>query len=174
MDENEWLAERFEEHRSRLRAVAYRMLGSPSEADDAVQEAWLRFSRANTSAVENLGSWLSQTWTGIVSFAGPIWNGLVNTFKYVWDRITGDKDGAANALKAIRSIADLGGTRGRGLQCVARGPALAPDDAVELHREPPLSWKSAAYRERRNARRGGPSADTHGYVICWTSPDARV
>src|SRR5713226_3768797 len=58
MDERDWLAERFEEHRARLRAAAYRMLGSPSEADDAVQEAWLRFSRANTSAVENLGSWL--------------------------------------------------------------------------------------------------------------------
>jgi RNA polymerase sigma factor (sigma-70 family) len=58
VDEHVWLAERFEEHRARLRAAAYRMLGSPSEADDAVQEAWLRFSRANTSAVENLGSWL--------------------------------------------------------------------------------------------------------------------
>jgi DNA-directed RNA polymerase specialized sigma24 family protein len=55
MDEREWLAERFEEHRTRLRAVAYRMLGSVSEADDAVQEAWLRLSRTDTSAVENLG-----------------------------------------------------------------------------------------------------------------------
>jgi DNA-directed RNA polymerase specialized sigma24 family protein len=49
MDENEWLAERFEQHRSRLRAVAYRMPGSLSEADDAVQEAWLRLSAARTS-----------------------------------------------------------------------------------------------------------------------------
>ena len=47
MDEREWLAERFEEHRTRLRAVAYRMLGSLSEADDAVQEAWLRLSRTD-------------------------------------------------------------------------------------------------------------------------------
>jgi DNA-directed RNA polymerase specialized sigma24 family protein len=46
MDEQEWLAERFEEHRARLRAVAYRMLGSLSEADDAVQDAWLRLARA--------------------------------------------------------------------------------------------------------------------------------
>src|SRR5207248_10007802 len=53
-------------------------------------------------------------------------------------------------------IADLGGTRGRGLQCVARGPALAPDDAVELHREPPLSWKSAADRQRRTLGAAGP------------------
>ena len=59
MDEHEWLAERFEEHRPHLRAVAYRMLGSLSEADDAVQEAWLRLSRADTSGVENLGGWLT-------------------------------------------------------------------------------------------------------------------
>jgi RNA polymerase sigma-70 factor (ECF subfamily) len=52
-------AERFEEHRGRLRAVAHRILGSPSDADDAVQEAWLRFSRSDTSAVDNLGSWLT-------------------------------------------------------------------------------------------------------------------
>lgn len=58
MGDGDWLAERFEEHRARLRAAAYRMLGSPYEADDAVQEAWLRFSRSDTSAVENLGSWL--------------------------------------------------------------------------------------------------------------------
>jgi RNA polymerase sigma factor (sigma-70 family) len=59
MDENEWLAKRFEEHRCHLRAVAYRMLGSLSEADDAVQEAWLRLSAADTSDVENLGGWLT-------------------------------------------------------------------------------------------------------------------
>jgi RNA polymerase sigma factor (sigma-70 family) len=59
MDERDWLAERFEEHRSRLRSVAYRMLGSLSEADDAVQEAWLRFSRADAGDVENLGAWLT-------------------------------------------------------------------------------------------------------------------
>jgi RNA polymerase sigma factor (sigma-70 family) len=59
MDERAWLAERFEEHRTRLRAVAYRMLGSLSEADDAVQEAWLRLSRADANAIENLGGWLT-------------------------------------------------------------------------------------------------------------------
>jgi RNA polymerase sigma-70 factor, ECF subfamily len=59
MDEREWMAERFEEHRTRLRAVAYRMLGSLSEADDAVQEAWLRLSRTDRSAIENLGGWLT-------------------------------------------------------------------------------------------------------------------
>ena len=59
VDERNWLAQRFEEHRSHLRAVAYRMLGSASEADDAVQEAWLRLDRSDTSAVENLGGWLT-------------------------------------------------------------------------------------------------------------------
>ena len=59
MDEQEWLVERFEEHRTRLRAVAYRMLGSLSEADDAVQEAWLRLSRSDANGIENLGAWLT-------------------------------------------------------------------------------------------------------------------
>jgi RNA polymerase sigma factor (sigma-70 family) len=59
MDEQEWLAERFEQHRTRLRAVAYRMLGSLSEADDAVQEAWLRLSRTDASQVQDLGAWLT-------------------------------------------------------------------------------------------------------------------
>ena len=59
MDQQEWLAERFEEQRPRLRAVAYRMLGSLSEADDAVQDAWLRLSRTDADEVENLGGWLT-------------------------------------------------------------------------------------------------------------------
>ena len=59
MDERDWLAERFEEHRGHLRAVAYKMLGSFSEADDAVQESWLRLSRSDTSEVENLRAWLT-------------------------------------------------------------------------------------------------------------------
>ena len=59
MDENAWLAKRFEEHRPHLRAVAYRMLGSLTEADDAVQDAWLRLSRVGAGEVENLGGWLT-------------------------------------------------------------------------------------------------------------------
>src|ERR687892_2137245 len=59
MDDGQWLAERFEAHRTRLRAVAYRMLGSVSEADDAVQEAWLRLSRSDADDIENLGGWLT-------------------------------------------------------------------------------------------------------------------
>src|SRR5918995_6469858 len=59
MDEHDFLAEQFEENRTYLRAVAYRMLGSMSEADDAVQEAWLRLGRSDTSDIENLGGWLT-------------------------------------------------------------------------------------------------------------------
>jgi RNA polymerase sigma-70 factor, ECF subfamily len=59
MDENAWLAERFEANRSHLRGVAYRMLGSLSDADDAVQEAWIRLSRADTGDIDNLRAWLT-------------------------------------------------------------------------------------------------------------------
>jgi RNA polymerase sigma factor (sigma-70 family) len=59
MDERDWLAERFQENRTHLLAVAYRMLGSRSEADDAVQQAWLRLGRADTTGVENLSGWLT-------------------------------------------------------------------------------------------------------------------
>ena len=59
MDGNEWLAGHFERHRPRLRAVAYRMLGSLAEADDAVQDTWLRLSRSGAEDVENLGGWLT-------------------------------------------------------------------------------------------------------------------
>ena len=59
MDENQWLAERFEEDRPRLRAVAYRMLGSLAEADDAVQDAWLRLSGGGADEIENLRGWLT-------------------------------------------------------------------------------------------------------------------
>ena len=59
MNEHDMLAERFEAHRARLRAVAYQILGCASDADDAVQEAWLRLSRSDTDSIENLGGWLT-------------------------------------------------------------------------------------------------------------------
>ena len=59
MDDQEWLAQRFEENRTHLRSVAFRILGSLTDAEDAVQEAWLRLSRSDTSGVENLGGWLT-------------------------------------------------------------------------------------------------------------------
>src|SRR5688572_11279071 len=57
--DDEWLARRFEDHRAHLRGVALRLLGSGAEADDAVQEAWIRLSRSDVDAVENLGGWLT-------------------------------------------------------------------------------------------------------------------
>jgi RNA polymerase sigma-70 factor, ECF subfamily len=59
VDQQSWLTERFEENRPRLRGVAYRMLGSLSEAEDAVQEAWLRLSHADAATIENLNGWLT-------------------------------------------------------------------------------------------------------------------
>ena len=59
MNESDWLAERFESHRGHLRGVAYRMLGSVSEADDAVQEAWIRLSRTDANEIDNLRAWLT-------------------------------------------------------------------------------------------------------------------
>src|ERR1700682_2107095 len=59
MDQHDWLADKYETTRSHLRSAAYRMLGSLAEADDAVQEAWLHLSRAETSGVKNLGGWLT-------------------------------------------------------------------------------------------------------------------
>ncbi|HEX5439728.1 MAG TPA: sigma factor, partial [Ktedonobacterales bacterium] len=59
LDEREWLARQFEAQRTHLRSVAYRLLGSSSEADDAVQESWLRLSRSDASGIENLGGWLT-------------------------------------------------------------------------------------------------------------------
>src|SRR5919109_292093 len=59
MDEQDWLAEQFEDNRTHLQAVAYRMLGSLPEADDAVQEAWLRLNRSDVGGVDNLGGWLT-------------------------------------------------------------------------------------------------------------------
>ena len=59
MNDRDWLAQRFEQNRPHLRAVAYRMLGSLGEAEDAVQEAWLRLNRSDAQAIENLGGWLT-------------------------------------------------------------------------------------------------------------------
>jgi DNA-directed RNA polymerase specialized sigma24 family protein len=65
MDERDWLAERFEANRTHLRAVAYRMLGSVSAADDALQESWLRLSRTDTSQVDNLRAWITTAVTRV-------------------------------------------------------------------------------------------------------------
>lgn len=64
MDEKKWLADQFEANRPHLRAVAYRMLGSVTEAEDAVQEGWLRLNRVGGTGIDNLGGWLPPPWRG--------------------------------------------------------------------------------------------------------------
>jgi DNA-directed RNA polymerase specialized sigma24 family protein len=59
VDDQQWLTERFEQHRSRLRAMAYRMPGSMSDADDALQEAWVRLSRSDPDGIDNIGGFLT-------------------------------------------------------------------------------------------------------------------
>jgi hypothetical protein len=79
MDEPQLLAERFEEHRPHMRAVAYRMLGSINEADDAVQETWLRFSHDERTSVQNLGGWLTTVAAQPRDRVGPhaVWGELL-------------------------------------------------------------------------------------------------
>jgi RNA polymerase sigma-70 factor (ECF subfamily) len=103
METHDWLAERFEEHRTHLTAVAYRILGSPADADDAVQEAWLRLARSDSSQVENLGGWLT-TVVARVSLnmlqsrktrrEDPVGSNLP-------DEITGGADGAGPEHQAV-------------------------------------------------------------------------
>ncbi len=71
MNQADWLARQFQAHRAHLQAVAYRMLGSPSEADDAVQEAWLRLSRADAGEVANLGGWLTTVVARVAAMLDP-------------------------------------------------------------------------------------------------------
>jgi RNA polymerase sigma-70 factor (ECF subfamily) len=71
MSRQQWLAEEFDAKRGHLRAVAYRMLGSLSEAEDAIQDAWLKVSRADASAVGNLGGWLTTSWRARVPRHAP-------------------------------------------------------------------------------------------------------
>jgi RNA polymerase sigma-70 factor, ECF subfamily len=72
MRQDSWLAARFEESRPHLRVVAYRLLGSQEEADDAVQESWIRLSRSNPGEVKNLTGWLTTIVTRVEALSGPI------------------------------------------------------------------------------------------------------
>ena len=86
MDERDWLAERFQEHRPRLRAVAYRMLGSVSEADDAVQEAWIRLSCSAADEIDNLEAWLVTTDGKVFAVAAlTLRNGRITTMDILVD-----------------------------------------------------------------------------------------
>lgn len=96
METNSWLAEHFEARRPHLQAVAYRMLGSLSEAEDAVQESWLRLSRANTSGVENLDGWLTTVVALHVLIIGGASEGCA------WRRDSNTQGSAWLSMNAIR------------------------------------------------------------------------
>ena len=153
MDEREWLAERFEERRTRLRAVAYRMLGSLSEADDAVQEAWLRLSRADTSEVENLDAWL----TTVVARV---------SLNMLRSRTCGARSRSACTCPSRSSTAPTDRPRARGAaRRLGRArPARGPRDADPRRAarvRPARHVRRAVRRDRADRRplpRGGPPA----------------
>jgi RNA polymerase sigma factor (sigma-70 family) len=95
MADSDWLAATFEEHRARLRAVAYRLLGSMSDADDAVQDTWLRLTGADTSEVENLGGWLT-------TVVAPVSLNMLRSRRYRHEEPVGDSwpDAAQAAPRA--------------------------------------------------------------------------
>jgi RNA polymerase sigma factor (sigma-70 family) len=108
MDDTEWLAAEFEEHRDHLRAVAYRLLGSTSDADDAVQDTWLRLTGADTSEVENLGGWLT-TVVARVSL------NMLRSRRHRQEEPVGDSwPGAAEMAAQAGAVGRLGGPGGGG------------------------------------------------------------
>jgi DNA-directed RNA polymerase specialized sigma24 family protein len=140
--DTDWLAQRFEEHRTRLTAVAHRMLGSASEADDAVQEAWLRLSRSDADSIENLGSWL----TTVLSPAERVAFVLHDMFGVPFEE-----------------IAPLVGRKPRGEQAPARQagrrlPRRCPQRRIRpcSPSSTPMSFSGRTRQRRRWARAGDP------------------
>src|SRR5258708_12242221 len=118
MTDTDWLAAGFEEHRDHLRAVAYRLLGSMSDADDAVQDAWLRLTGANASEVENLGAWLT-------TVVARISLNMLRSRRHRREEPVGDTwPGAAEA--AARANGSGAGAAG------ATGPTADPEDEAVL------------------------------------------
>src|SRR5260370_42543561 len=113
MADSDWLAAAFEEQRDHLRAVAYRLLGSMTDADDAVQDTWLRLTGADTSEVKNLGGWLT-TVVARVSL------NMLRSRRYRHEQPVGDSwPGAAEGAARVGAMA---GPRGTGTAGPARGP----------------------------------------------------
>ena len=171
MNDDELLARRFQEHRRHLRAVAYRMLGSLSEADDAVQEAWLRFSRSDTSQVENLGGWLT-------TVVARVCLNMLHSRKlrheepldaHVPDPVVSPADGANPEHEAL--LADA-----VGLALLVVLETLAPaerlafvlhdmfavpfDDIAAMVSRSPMAARQLASRARRRIREAAPEPDT--------------
>jgi DNA-directed RNA polymerase specialized sigma24 family protein len=116
MDEREWLAQRFQEHRPRMRALAYRMLGSTSEADDAVQEAWIRLSRSNSDEIDNLQA-------SLLSVVGRVALNMLRSRK----RRRGEQIGAIleRSPEAARQLASRGRRRIRSAHTTPHAEAAA-------------------------------------------------
>jgi RNA polymerase sigma-70 factor (ECF subfamily) len=170
MNEQDWLADRFEEHRPHLRAVAYRMLGSVSEADDAVQEAWLRLSRSDARDIENLGGWLT-TVVARVSL------NVLRSRKvrredpldvYVPDPIVSSEDGVDPEHEAL--LADSVGlallvvletlTPAERLAFVLHDMFGVPfDEIAPMVERSPAAARQLASRARRRVREGAPAPD---------------
>jgi RNA polymerase sigma factor (sigma-70 family) len=170
MNDQEWLAERFEGHRSHLRGVAYRMLGSLSEADDAVQEAWIRLSRSDTRDVENMRAWLTTVVARVClnMLRSRRTHRETPLDTHVPDPIVGPQDGSDPEHEAL-----LGDSVGLALYVVLDTLAPAERVAFVLHDvfgvpfeeiapivgRSPAAARQLASRARRRVR-GAPVPDT--------------
>jgi RNA polymerase sigma-70 factor (ECF subfamily) len=170
MDERLWLTERFDEQRPRLRAVAYRMLGSLSEADDALQEAWLRLSRADADHVENLPAWLT-------TVVARVCLNILRTREtrreapldvHVPDPVVGPEDGGNPEQEAL--LADSVGlallvvletlTPAERLAFVLHDMFAVPfEDIAEMVDRSPAAARQLASRARRRVQGAAPAPD---------------
>jgi RNA polymerase sigma factor (sigma-70 family) len=170
MDDRDWLAEQFQTHRPHLRAVAYRMLGSPSEADDAVQDAWLRLSRTDPGDLQNLGGWLT---TVVARLCLDMLRARTARREqpagvHLPDPIVGPQDGGDPEQEALLA-------EGVGLALLVVLDTLAPAERVAfvLHdlfavpfdqlaailERSPAAARQLASRARRRVRGAAPAAD---------------
>lgn len=170
MDEDGWLGDRFEENRTQLRAVAYRMLGSVSEADDAVQEAWLRLSRSDARQVENLAGWLR---TVVSRICLDMLRSRASRREEPWDAGPPEPAAAAEAEADPEHQAVLADSVGPALLVVLETLSPAERLAFVLHdmfgvpfdeiapivERSPEATRQLASRARRRVRGASPTGD---------------
>lgn len=171
MEEDRWLAEAFERHRTQLRAVAYRMLGSVSEADDAVQEAWLRLSRSDAGDVENLAGWLR---TVVSRVCLDMLRSRTSRREEPWDAVLPEPAATADAEADPEHQAVLADSVGPALLVVLETLSPAERLAFVLHdmfgvpfdeiapivERSPEATRQLASRARRRVRGAEPTGDT--------------
>jgi RNA polymerase sigma-70 factor (ECF subfamily) len=170
VDEERWLAERFEEDRTQLRAVAYRMLGSVSEADDAVQEAWLRLGRSDTRDVENLTGWLR---TVVARICLDMLRSRTSRREEPWDSAPTEPAASSDVEADPEHQAVLADAVGPALLVVLETLSPAERLAFVLHdmfgvpfdeiapivERSPEAARKLASRARRRVRGAGPTGD---------------